>query len=93
MKSRRCHRWKRQIWHACPQLCMLGGLSVRHTSQVDLEAAVDKALTSTGEPGPAQPLLDQRVPVKETVAPMPVAAKEPSPATSPVLRCLLTCCL
>ncbi|BDA44544.1 probable glutathione-regulated potassium-efflux system protein KefB at C-terminar half [Coccomyxa sp. Obi] len=62
-------------------------LQAKGVSRVDLEAAVDKALTSTGEPGPAQPLLDQRVPVKEGIAPPPVAAKEPSsPATSPVLR-------
>ena len=82
------YHWEGQVCHACVRQCMHEGAFVRHTLQVDLEAAVDKALTSTGEPGPAQPLLDPRVPVKETVAPLPVAAKEPSsPIVSPVLRC------
>lgn len=59
--------------------------------QVDLEAAVDKALLETGPAVPAKAQSDQRAPVRET-APTPAAAavkeqeKRASVAAS-VLRC------
>ncbi len=58
--------------------------------QVDLEAAVDKALTKTGPVAPAKAPSDLRAPVKETAtAPAAAAAKEPekkSTVAATVLR-------